>query len=128
MAQRSSRGGNDARAVIGASTRIRGRITGDGHLTVDGSVEGDIAIRGDLVVGEGASLTSNVEAESVSIAGSLDGDVSARGLVKLGAGAKMSGNIKGEQIAIDEGAEFAGRLDCDFELPAELSGSSRKRA
>jgi hypothetical protein len=36
--------------------------------------------------------------------------------------------MRGENIAIEEGAEFAGRLDCDFELPPELGGASKKRS
>jgi cytoskeletal protein CcmA (bactofilin family) len=130
MAQaRSSSRGSGERAVIGASTRVRGRITGDGDLTVDGTVEGDVAIRGELVIGEGASLTSNVDAQSVTVSGALEGDVTARGPVRIGAGAKVRGNMHGEHVAIEEGAQFAGRLDCEFELPPELSGQgSRKRS
>ena len=116
--------------MIGASTRVRGRITGDGDLTVDGHVEGDITVRGDLIVGEGASVTSNVDAQSVTVSGTLEGDVTARGAVRIAAGAKVRGTMQGEHVAIEEGAEFAGRLDCEFELPPELMGStgSRKRS
>jgi cytoskeletal protein CcmA (bactofilin family) len=80
-----------------------------------------------LVVGEGASVVSNVEAASVTISGSLDGDVTARGPVKIASGAKVRGNMQGEHVAIEDGAEFAGRLDCEFELPSELTGGSGSR-
>jgi cytoskeletal protein CcmA (bactofilin family) len=136
MAQTRSAGrahgahGGDA-GVIGSTAHVRGRITGDGNLTVEGQVEGDIAVRGDVVVGEGAKVTSNVDANSVSVAGTLEGDVNARGAVRIAAGAKVRGNMQGEHVSIEEGAEFAGRLDCEFELPPELTGSSsgsRKRS
>jgi cytoskeletal protein CcmA (bactofilin family) len=129
MAQgRSASRTSDARGVIGASTRVRGRITGDGHLIVEGQVEGDIAIRGDLVIADGASATSNVDAQAVTVQGVLEGDVTARGAVKITSGARVKGNMQGEHVSIEEGAQFAGRLDCDFELPEELSGGSRKRS
>jgi len=131
MAQgRSASRASDARGVIGASTRVRGRITGDGHLLVEGQVEGDITIRGDLVIADGATATSNVDAQAVTVQGALEGDVTARGAVKIGSGARVKGNMHGEHVSIEEGAQFAGRLDCDFELPEELSGggSPRKRA
>jgi cytoskeletal protein CcmA (bactofilin family) len=118
----------DANGIIGRTTRVRGRIHGDGHLTVEGQVEGDISVRGDLVVAEGASVTSNVDAQSVTVSGALEGDVNARGPVRIAAGARVRGNMHGEHVAIEDGAEFAGRLDCDFELPPELSGGSRKRS
>jgi cytoskeletal protein CcmA (bactofilin family) len=130
MAQgRTARGASDARGVIGASARVRGRISGDGHLLVEGQVEGDIAIRGDLVIADGASATSNVDAQTVTVQGALEGDVNARGAVKIASGARVKGNMHGEHVAIEEGAQFAGRLDCEFELPDELRGStSRKRS
>jgi cytoskeletal protein CcmA (bactofilin family) len=96
---------------------------------VEGQVEGDIAIRGDLVIADGASATSNVDAQTVTVSGALEGDVTARGPVKIAAGARVKGNMHGEHVSIEEGAQFAGRLDCDFQLPDELSGGgSRKRS
>ncbi len=117
-------------AVIGRTTRVRGRVTGDGDLTVDGTIEGDIAVRGDLVVGDGARASSSVDANAVTIRGELEGDIRARGLVRIEAGAKVHGDVQGESFALDEGAEFTGRLEAEFELPAELSGgtaSGRRR-
>jgi cytoskeletal protein CcmA (bactofilin family) len=132
MAQTRSagRGASGEKGVIGASTRVRGRITGDGDVTVEGHVEGDITVRGDVVVEGGGSVTSNVDADSVTVSGTLEGDVTARGAVRIAAGAKVRGNMHGEQVSIEDGAEFAGRLDCEFELPPELAGgaSSRKRS
>ena len=123
-ARSASSGGE---AIIGRTTRVRGRITGDGDLVVDGTVEGDITVRGDLTIGEGAKAASAVDAQAVTVRGELDGDVSARGVVRIEAGARMRGDIRGESVAIEEGAEFVGRLDSEFELPPELGGSSGSR-
>lgn len=124
---RSNRQRANGEAVIGPATRVRGRITGDGDLVVEGQVEGDISVRGSLTIGEGASATSNVDAQDVVIAGTLEGDVSARGPVRIAAGAHVKGDMKGESVSLEEGAQFAGRLDCDFELPPELGGSSTRK-
>jgi cytoskeletal protein CcmA (bactofilin family) len=123
---RSSNGAREAR--IGDSTRIRGKIAGDGDLTIEGEVEGEISLRGDLVIAGGASATSEVEAHNVTISGSLEGNVTASGRVRVASGARVHGNLKGEAVSIDEGAEYAGRLDCDFELPKELEGAPAPRA
>lgn len=114
-------------AVIASTTRIRGKIAGDGDLAIDGEVEGEIAIRGNLSIGEAAVVNSDVQADSVSIAGTLEGSVSASGLVRVGAGAKVKGDLRGSGVSIEEGAQYAGNLDCEFELPAVLGGSSAKR-
>ncbi len=127
MAQaRTSTRGDGHEARIGGGARVRGRIHGEGDLLVEGHVEGDLAIRGDLTIAEGASVTSKaIEAQSVTIAGTLEGDVVATGPVRLAAGARVRGNLRGSAVAIDDGARFSGRLDCEFELPPELGGASR---
>jgi cytoskeletal protein CcmA (bactofilin family) len=120
---RGSGGGGDAR--VGAGTRIRGRIAGDGDLTIEGEVLGDISLRGDLIVAEGAQVTSEaVEANSVTISGALEGSVNASGPVRVAAGSRVRGNLRGSAVSIDDGARFAGRLDCEFDLPAELNQPS----
>ena len=124
---RAGRTSGTSEAIIGRSTRVRGRISGDGDLVIEGTVEGDITVKGDLTIGEGAKTTSNVDADAVIVRGELEGDVNARGIVHLESGAKVRGDLAGASIAIDEGAEFSGRLDAQFELPSEL-GSSDSRA
>jgi cytoskeletal protein CcmA (bactofilin family) len=119
---RGSNGRGEAR--VGETTRIRGKIAGDGDLTIAGEVEGDISLRGDLVIAGGATATSEVEAHNVTISGALEGNVTASGRVRVASGARVHGNLKGEAVSIDEGAEFAGRLDCEFELPKELEGGA----
>ena len=127
MARTTTTRGDARDAVIGSSTRVRGRIHGDGDLAVDGTVEGDIAVRGDLTIGDGAKLSSNVEANAVTVRGELEGDVHARGAfaeLAVEAVARVRGDVTGESVALEEGAEFAGRLDAEFDLPPELGGSS----
>ena len=130
-AARSGLGKSAGEAVIGKTTRVRGRVSGDGNLIIEGNVEGDINVSGDLTIQEGGRATSSIEAEAVTLRGELAGDVKARGVVRIEAGARVRGDMQGESVALDEGAEFVGRLDAAFELPAELgggsSGSGRRR-
>lgn len=124
---RTTRSDSGREAVIGRTTRVRGRVSGDGDLLLEGTIEGDITVRGDLTVAEGARAASTVDAQAVVIRGELDGDVRARGVVRIEAGARVRGDVHGESVAIEEGAEFAGRLDADFELPPELMGGGGGR-
>jgi cytoskeletal protein CcmA (bactofilin family) len=111
-------------STIGSGTRIRGRVTGDGDLVVAGHVEGDIHVRGDVLIADGATCTSNIEGFEVTVAGTLSGDVLASGAITIGPTARVRGNVsaKGGAISIEDGASFAGRVDCEFELPDGLGG------
>jgi len=113
-------------ATLGAGVRIRGRISGDGDLTILGTVEGSVVVRGELTIGEGATVTADeLSATAVNVAGSVSGNVLATGAVHLSQSANVRGDLKGSSISMDEGAQFAGRIDADFELPPELAGKSR---
>ena len=125
MAQARTSQGSARNATIGTGARVRGKISGDGDLVVEGAVEGEIHVRGNLTVAEGGAVTSDVDAAAVSVAGTIDGDIHASGNVDIQAGARVHGDVKGAQVSIDEGAQFAGRLDCDFQLPPELEQARR---
>jgi cytoskeletal protein CcmA (bactofilin family) len=125
----TARGGASGEARIGSGARVRGRIHGEGNLVIEGHVEGDVTLRGDLTIAEGAALAGeSVEAQSVTIAGTLEGDVHASGPVRLGSSARVRGDLHGSTVSIDEGARFAGRLECEFDLPSELQGGSKTEA
>ncbi|MBK9262705.1 MAG: polymer-forming cytoskeletal protein [Polyangiaceae bacterium] len=111
-------------SVLGRGTRVRGRIQGDGDLRIEGGVEGDVSVSGELVVEEGAEVQGNVDAATVTISGALTGDVSSRGGIVVRASAKVAGSLGGPEVSLEEGAEFSGRIEADFDLPAELLGGS----
>ncbi len=123
MARTPARPSGASDAVIGRTTRVRGRVSGDGDLLIEGNVEGDITMRGDLTIAEGGRATSTIEAGAVTLRGELDGDVRASGVVRIEAGARVRGDMQGESVSLEEGAEYVGRLDATFELPPELGGA-----
>jgi cytoskeletal protein CcmA (bactofilin family) len=120
MAQARTRTASSDASSIGAGTRVRGRVTGEGDLVIGGHVEGDVLVRGDVTIEHGARCTSNVEGHAVVVSGELSGDVSASGPVTIGSTAQLRGNVRGATISLEDGAAFAGRIDCDFELPEGL--------
>jgi cytoskeletal protein CcmA (bactofilin family) len=121
-----TRAGGDGAARIGAGARVRGRIHGTGDLVIEGQVEGDVTLRGDLTIAEGGGVIGeSVAAQAVTIAGTLEGSLAASGPVRLAPTARVRGNLQGTAVAIDDGARFSGRLDCEFDLPPELGGASQ---
>ena len=96
---------------------------------MEGHIEGNVTLRGDLTIAEGATVASEtVTAHAVMVAGTLEGNLTATGLVRLAPGASVKGDVQGNAVAIDDGAHFSGRLDCEFELPPELGGVSQGEA
>ena len=111
---------SESTSVLGRGARVRGRVSGDGDLRVVGQVEGGVTLSGELAIDETGSITGDIDAESVTIAGVLLGNVVARGAVMIRAGARVEGNMGGAEVTLDEGASFAGRIEAEFDLPAEL--------
>jgi cytoskeletal protein CcmA (bactofilin family) len=111
---------SESTSVLGRGARVRGRVSGDGDLRVEGQIEGGVTLSGELAIDETGSITGDIDAESVSIAGVLLGNVVARGAVMIRAGARVEGNMGGAEVTLDEGASFAGRIEAEFDLPAEL--------
>lgn len=108
-------------SVLGRGGRVRGRVHGEGALRVEGQIEGDVAVSGGLSIEEGAAVIGDIDAASVSIGGELTGNVAARGPVVVRATAKVSGNMGGAEVSLEEGAQFSGRIEAEFDMPAELT-------
>jgi cytoskeletal protein CcmA (bactofilin family) len=115
-------------AVIGKGAQVRGRISGDGDLRVEGGVSGEVAVKGNLSVVDGAEVTADVQAASVLVEGVIEGDINATDAVTIRATARVSGAIRGASISIQEGASVSGKIEADFELPAEISGTKGRSA
>lgn len=122
---RSSSGSSEGR--VGATAKIRGRVSGDGSLVVEGRIEGNVTLRGELTIAEGGVVSADViEAESIDVSGNLDGEMRITGQLRAGQGANVRGNVTGGAVVLEEGAHFDGRIDNEFSLPAELEGGAER--
>lgn len=108
--------------VVGQSTRVRGRISGEGDLRVEGTVEGGVALEGALTITQSGAIQADVSASSVLVEGTVEGDISASDMVAIRAGAQVRGVIRGAGISIEEGASVSSRIETDFDMPEELTG------
>jgi cytoskeletal protein CcmA (bactofilin family) len=107
---------NPESSVLGPSTRVTGRVSGDGALRVEGTLKGDLSITGPAEIAEGASVEGNVKAESLELWGSLLGDAVATGPIALRAGSLVRGDLRASEVSIEPGARVSVRLDIPFEL------------
>jgi cytoskeletal protein CcmA (bactofilin family) len=115
----------DKRASIGRTTKIVGRLSGDGDLVVEGRIEGEVALQGHLHVAEGGVIAAPATAADCTVEGTIDGDVDARGDVVLRSTGTVRGAIRAPRVALDEGARYRGRIEMEVELPAELAGKQQ---
>jgi cytoskeletal protein CcmA (bactofilin family) len=112
-------------SVLGPSTRVTGRVTGEGALRIEGALRGDVQITGEAEVAEGGNVEGNVSAASLDISGTLLGDVVSRGPVVIRGGAVVRGELRGSEISIEPGSRVSVRLDTSFDL--DLGPAAKRR-
>lgn len=108
-------------SVLGPTTRVSGRISGEGALRVEGSVKGDVNVTGPAEIAEGANVEGNVHAETLEVSGTLLGDVVARGPIAVRSGAVVRGELRASEISIEPGSRVSVRLDTGVELDLGMS-------
>jgi cytoskeletal protein CcmA (bactofilin family) len=99
-----------SQTVIGAGTRIAGALFSQDDLVIEGTVEGPVVGASAVTIAAGAQIGGDVEGREVRIAGQLQHNVRASGVVRLAATADLRGDIEAPCIAIEEGAQFDGRV------------------
>lgn len=115
---------NPEASVLGPSTRVTGRISGDGALRVEGALKGDLSITGPAEIAEGASVEGNVKAETLEVMGSLLGDAVTSGPIAVRSGSLVRGELRASEVSIEPGSRVSVRLDTPFELDL---GTPRRR-
>lgn len=102
--------GKDSRkleTIIGADTRIAGKVGVKGTIRIDGIVEGDVQADW-VVVGETGKILGNTCTRGVVVGGSVEGNIEATETVELREKATMVGEIHAPKLGISEGAVFDG--------------------
>ncbi len=94
-------------SIISTNLRIVGNLISEGDVQVDGIIEGDVRSR-TLTVSEGATITGQIQAETVRIRGNTLGRIIAKN-VELGPTAKVVGDIVHTVISIESGAYLEGQ-------------------
>jgi len=112
-------------SVLGATTRVTGRVHGEGALRIEGTIEGDVSVSGPTEIGPGAAVEGDLSAESIDASGRLIGDATARGAIAVRAGAEVRGDMKAGSISIEPGSKVDVRLDTAFALDIETTRRRR---
>ncbi len=101
-------------AVIGATIRIKGEISGDENLVIEGSVVGSVALKGhDLTVGQNGEVQADLTAKTVKVEGQVTGDIQGEEKVVITKSGRVRGNITAPRVTLEDGAKFKGAIDMD---------------
>jgi len=96
------------RTVIGRSTRVVGKLYGDGPVVVRGDVRGTIAIRGGLSVRGGGRVDADVQAHSIDLAGEARGRMSAASRVSVAETGDFEGEMDTPILEVSPGSIVRG--------------------
>ena len=110
----------DRPCVIGSDITIRGNLSGDEDLDVQGRIEGAVNLSKHLTVAPSGAIEADVDVADLTVQGALRGHTRASGRAVIAAGARVVGNIEAAQVVIEDGAQFSGRIEMDFDLPADI--------
>jgi cytoskeletal protein CcmA (bactofilin family) len=94
--------------VIGKTTRVRGRVTGEVDLEVLGFVEGEIAVGGDVTIDTTGIVGAGVHGRRLVVRGAVKGDLVGEESILLDAGARVVGDVRAPRVAIAPGALVRG--------------------
>lgn len=120
--------GSGKSAVLGATIKVKGDISGDENLLIEGQVEGSVHLNAhELTVGKTGKLTADITARVIRIDGQVDGDITGKEKVVISSTSNIRGNIVTPKMTLEEGARFKGTIDIDpSHANSNVSASSLK--
>ncbi len=96
--------------IIGRTSFVRGRVTGDGDLEIAGRVEGEVAVSGEVVIDASGLVASGVTGSRIVVRGAVKGDLVASEALVIEAGARVVGDLRAPRIAIAPGGLVRGHV------------------
>jgi len=101
-------------AVLGATIKVKGDISGEENLLIEGQVEGSVSLSShELTIGKTGKLNANLTAKTIRIDGEVDGDITGKEKVVVTSTSQIKGNIVTPKMTLEEGARFKGTIDID---------------
>jgi cytoskeletal protein CcmA (bactofilin family) len=96
---------------IGRNLTVKGRVSADDDIQILGTHTGELDLNGNLDIRQSANIVGNVQANTITVSGTVEGSVMARKKLHIYYTAKIKGEITTPVIAIQEGAQFDGKVN-----------------
>ncbi len=121
---------NEINAFLGRETEFNGKLSFTGVVRIDGRFQGEILTEGTLIVGESASIDSDIHASHIIISGEIRGNIAADDRIEIHAPGKVYGNIQAPTVVIDEGVVFEGhcRMKAGMEATQDSENTDKLTA
>ncbi|MBM3919771.1 MAG: polymer-forming cytoskeletal protein [Sphingomonadales bacterium] len=107
---------NNLLNIIGPGTKLKGDLVSEGDFRVDGVIEGHVTVKQRLVLGDGGSITGDIDARDATIAGFIKGNITVAETLVLKSNSKIDGDIATGKIIIESGASFNGRCSMNAHI------------
>ncbi|MEO0337393.1 MAG: polymer-forming cytoskeletal protein [Pseudomonadota bacterium] len=95
-------------ALLNQGASFDGKLTFEGTVRIGGKFKGEIFTKDTLVIGPGAHVQAQIEAETVILSGYVKGNIFARRRVLMHPPAIFQGTVTTPSLRIDEGVVFEG--------------------
>jgi cytoskeletal protein CcmA (bactofilin family) len=102
-------------SVIGAGLTIEGKIEGEGDVRLAGSFKGDVRVKGNLIIDQGAHVSGEVSAETVTLGGDVVGNIHASNQVNLLETCQLVGDLRAKQLTVAAGSRMRGKVEFGWE-------------
>jgi cytoskeletal protein CcmA (bactofilin family) len=117
--------------LIGAATKIQGRMVVNKSIRLDGTIEGSIESSNEtqvtVAIGHTGLVHGDVRAHRVLVNGQVDGNIYAREKCELHETSKVKGDIHYGLLGIEHGAEILGLMVKKIEATGEVESVTEAR-
>ncbi|HKA32495.1 MAG TPA: polymer-forming cytoskeletal protein [Candidatus Binatia bacterium] len=98
-------------SIIGGGLVIEGKIEGEGDIHIAGNFKGDVKVNGDVTVEQGARVSAEISAVTVTVGGQVEGNINASTQVKLLQSGQLIGDLKAKSLTVAAGSRMRGRVE-----------------
>ena len=117
--------------LIGAATRIEGRMVVNKSIRLDGTIEGSIESSVEtqvtVAIGHTGLIHGDVRAHRVLVNGQVDGNIYAREKCELHETSKVKGDIHYGLLGIEHGAEILGLMVKKIDATGQVESVTEAR-
>lgn len=117
----------DMTIYMGQNMEFKGTLNFQGTGRVDGKVEGKIVAKGVLIIGEGATVSFEIEGDTVVVGGKVEGKIMGRQRVQLLKTAVVNADIITPSFTIEEGCQFNGACHMSGHADGAATGDHSER-
>ena len=99
---------NEIVGLLGKGTEFDGKLMFEGTVRIDGVYKGQVCTGGFLIVGEGAYVDAEIEADTIIVSGEVHGRLKANRRVEIRGAGRVHGDVETPSLIVEDGVTFEG--------------------